>query len=77
MRFGKRVAIAIAGGLVVLVGIAMLVLPGPGLLVIPLGLAILALEFERPRIWLERMKAKGHDLKHRVDVMRRRQHDHK
>jgi len=37
--------------LVVLGGILMLVLPGPGLLVIVLGLAMLALEFA----WAERM----------------------
>lgn len=70
IRFGKRVAIAIGGGLVILLGVAMLVLPGPGIVMIALGLAILALEFERPRIWLEHMKARGADLKHRVDAMR-------
>ncbi len=41
----KRVTIAIAGGLVVLIGIALLVLPGPGLLVVLAGLLILASEF--------------------------------
>jgi len=34
--------------------------------VIALGLAILALEFERPRVWLARMKAKGLELKDKV-----------
>ena len=46
-----RVVVAIFGFLVVLVGVAMLVLPGPGLLVIAIGLAILALEF----VWAERL----------------------
>ena len=41
----KRVTIAIVGGLVVLIGIALLVLPGPGLLVVLAGLLILASEF--------------------------------
>jgi len=41
----KRVTIAIVGGLVVLVGIALLVLPGPGLLLVLAGLLILASEF--------------------------------
>jgi hypothetical protein len=41
----KRVLIAIAGGVVLLVGIALLVLPGPGLLLILAGLLILASEF--------------------------------
>jgi len=75
IRFGKRLAIAIGGGLVILVGAAMLVLPGPGLVVIALGLAILALEFERPRIWLEHMKDTGKDLKHRFDAVRARRRD--
>jgi hypothetical protein len=75
LRLGKRVAIAIGGGLVILVGAAMLVLPGPGLVVIALGLAILALEFERPRIWLQHMKARGVEIKHRFDAVRAQRRD--
>ena len=66
MRLGRRIGIAIAGGLVIAAGTAMLVLPGPGILVIALGLAILSLEFERPRVWLARLKAKGAALKQRL-----------
>ena len=44
-------------------GIAMLVLPGPGIVTILLGLGILSLEFERPRVWLARLKARGAALK--------------
>ena len=40
-----RVAFALAGFTVFLAGVAMLVLPGPALAVIPIGLAMLALEF--------------------------------
>jgi hypothetical protein len=50
-RSGKRIAITAAGGFVVIVGIALLVLPGPGLLVIILGLGILATEY----VWAERL----------------------
>ena len=46
-----RVIVAIFGFLVVLAGLAMLVLPGPGLLVIAIGLGTLALEF----VWAERL----------------------
>jgi uncharacterized protein (TIGR02611 family) len=46
-----RVPFALAGFTVVLIGIAMLVLPGPGLLVIAAGLGMLALEFA----WAERI----------------------
>jgi hypothetical protein len=41
----KRVTIAVLGGVVLLVGVALLVLPGPGLLLVLAGLLILASEF--------------------------------
>jgi hypothetical protein len=53
----RKPAIAVAGGSVVLLGIALLVLPGPAFLVIPLGLAILATEFLWARRWLKRARA--------------------
>jgi uncharacterized protein (TIGR02611 family) len=46
-----RVMFAVTGVIVVLAGLAMLVLPGPALVVIPIGLAMLALEFA----WAEKM----------------------
>jgi uncharacterized protein (TIGR02611 family) len=46
-----RAAVVLAGFVVVLVGLAMIPLPGPGLLVIAAGLAVLALEF----VWAERV----------------------
>lgn len=58
LRWGKRIGIAIVGGLVVAVGIMMIVLPGPAFIVIPLGLGILSLEFERPRVWLQQLRQK-------------------
>jgi uncharacterized protein (TIGR02611 family) len=46
-----RIGFAVAGFAVLLAGLAMLVLPGPGLLVSAIGLAMLALEFR----WAERV----------------------
>ncbi|HKX23801.1 MAG TPA: PGPGW domain-containing protein [Candidatus Saccharimonadales bacterium] len=46
-RTARRVLVLIVGGLVILAGILMLVLPGPGWAAIFLGLAILSTEFER------------------------------
>jgi hypothetical protein len=46
----KRFVIAIIGGTVVLLGIGMIALPGPAVVVIPAGLAILATEF----LWARR-----------------------
>ena len=51
VKQGRRLVIAVIGGTVVLIGLALLVLPGPGMVVIPLGLAILATEF----IWARRL----------------------
>jgi uncharacterized protein (TIGR02611 family) len=56
-----RVVFAVAGFTVLAAGLAMLVLPGPGLVVIVIGLALLALEFA----WAERM------LERAVDRMER------
>ena len=55
-RLARRIAIGVIGGTVVLVGVVMLVTPGPALVVIPAGLAILALEFAWARHWLQRLK---------------------
>jgi uncharacterized protein (TIGR02611 family) len=45
LRYVKRVFTVIMGMTVLLFGIALLVLPGPAFIVIPIGLAILATEF--------------------------------
>jgi uncharacterized protein (TIGR02611 family) len=57
MRLLKRIGIALAGGAVLLVGIVMIVLPGPAILVIPAGLAILAIEFAWARHLLQKMRS--------------------
>jgi uncharacterized protein (TIGR02611 family) len=57
MRLLRRIGIAVGGGAVLLVGIVMIVLPGPAILVIPSGLAILALEFAWARHLLQKMKS--------------------
>ena len=53
----KKLFIALIGGTLLLVGVALLVLPGPGALVIAAGVAILASEF----VWARRFwrKTKG------------------
>ncbi len=44
-RVARRLVIATVGVSVILVGMIMVVTPGPAILVIPVGLAILAIEF--------------------------------
>jgi uncharacterized protein (TIGR02611 family) len=46
----RRFLIALMGGTVVLIGIALLILPGPGVVIMAAGLAILATEF----LWARR-----------------------
>lgn len=74
MRLGRRILIAIVGGVVVLAGVvlAMPLVPGPGLVVVAVGLAILSLEFEQPRIWLARMKRKALEIRRRLRIWRGR-----
>lgn len=48
----KRIVVAVVGGTVLALGIALIVLPGPAFVVIPAGLAILAIEFAWARRWL-------------------------
>jgi hypothetical protein len=55
-RSSKRIAISIVGGVLVLGGLAMLVLPGPGILVIALGFAVLGTEYAWAAAALERTK---------------------
>jgi tellurite resistance protein TerC len=56
-KLARRITIAVIGGTVILAGVIMLVTPGPALIVIPTGLAILALEFAWAKHWLARLKA--------------------
>lgn len=56
-QLARKVVVAMVGGTVLLVGIAMIVLPGPAILIVPLGLAILATEFLWARSWLKRARA--------------------
>ena len=68
MRLGRRIAIAILGGLLILAGVVLSLplVPGPGFAVILLGLGVLSLEFERPRHWLAWLKQRFRKLADRV-----------
>jgi uncharacterized protein (TIGR02611 family) len=53
----RRVVVFVLGMTILLFGVALLVLPGPAILVIPAGLAILGLEFRWARRWLRQGRA--------------------
>lgn len=58
LRAAKRVVVAVVGGTVTLIGIALIVLPGPAVVVIPIGLSILGTEF----VWARRYIRKARHL---------------
>lgn len=55
-RLVKRIVVMVVGSTVLALGVALLVLPGPAIVVIPCGLAILAIEFAWARRWLRKSK---------------------
>ncbi|MGH8900507.1 MAG: PGPGW domain-containing protein [Egibacteraceae bacterium] len=67
----QRVAIAVVGGIITTAGIVLLFIPGPGLLVLLLGLAILATEFvwaRQVRQWVHR---EARSITQRLEAKRR------
>ncbi len=56
LRQIRRAVVAVIGFTLLLVGVVMIVLPGPAIVVIPLALAILATEFAWAKKLLERVK---------------------
>ena len=58
-RSSKRIAVFVAGLALVAAGVVMLVLPGPGLLVIIAGLAVLATEFAWAEYLLDHAKERA------------------
>ena len=56
LRAAKRIVVAVIGGTVTLFGIALIVLPGPAFIVIPIGLSILATEFLWAKRWLQKIR---------------------
>jgi uncharacterized protein (TIGR02611 family) len=71
-----RAAVVVAGAVIVLGGLAMLVLPGPAFLVIPIGLAILSLEFawagrllDTALVQADDAKAKAANTSHRQRIL--------
>ena len=53
----RRIVVGSIGGVVMIAGVGLLFLPGPAIVVIPLGLAILATEFPWARKWMQKARA--------------------
>lgn len=52
----KKIIVLVIGGTLVSIGIAMIILPGPAFLVIPIGLSILGTEFAWAKAFLKRVR---------------------
>jgi len=63
LRQIRRMAILLIGTTVVLVGIVMIVTPGPAVVVVPIGLGILAIEFAWARRLLHQVRDRAMSLR--------------
>ena len=68
----RRVIVFLAGSVILTIGLILLVLPGPAIIFIPLGLAILASEFRWARKWLETARQWLHGRFRKNHVRKRR-----
>jgi tellurite resistance protein TerC len=65
----RKCVVAIMGGTVLLIGVIMIVTPGPAIVVIPAGLAILATEFAWAKHYKNRLEEKWAQLRRRKKVV--------
>ncbi len=65
-RAARRFAVLVTGTTVILIGVVLLVTPGPAFVVIPIGLAILASEFPWARRLLRRLREQASRAARRV-----------
>ncbi len=61
-RAARRIVVGLIGATVICVGILLIVLPGPAIIVIPMGLGILGLEFAWARRWLRHVRERSQVL---------------
>lgn len=67
-RVSRWLAVTTAGGLLVLAGVVLLFLPGPGLLLIVAGLALLSLEYR----WAAELRGRASQRMQQARAARRR-----
>lgn len=61
----RRIARTFFGGALMILGVILIPLPGPGMLVMLLGLGVLATEYEWARRWMTRLRAQMNRLRGR------------
>ncbi len=67
-KAARRVVVTLVGGTVVLIGVVMIVFPGPAFVVIPIGLAILGLEWAWARRLFHTVKETGGEVLQKVGI---------
>ncbi len=70
LKKAKRLIIGVIGFTILLIGIVMVVLPGPAIIVIPIGLGVLATQF----VWARRLLKK---VKEQIAKNTKKRHDDK
>lgn len=76
-KVARRIVVGVVGATILLTGLVMLVTPGPAIVVIPVGLTILSIEFAWARYWLKRARERlssrnSAGLAERAEAHRRR-----
>jgi tellurite resistance protein TerC len=66
----RKTMVALAGTTVLMLGLVMLFLPGPAVLVIPLGLGILGIEFAWARRLLQTVRERSEGTLRRLRALR-------
>lgn len=73
-KAARRIVVGVVGATVLLIGVVMIVFPGPAFIVIPLGLAILSLEFAWARNWLRKVRQTISDRTSRSQAQKAESH---
>lgn len=58
MKYLRKIGVTILGFFVVFIGLLLIVLPGPAVVIIPMGLAILATEYQFAHRWVKAFQKK-------------------
>jgi uncharacterized protein (TIGR02611 family) len=74
-RNSRRVGIAVVGAALIVAGLVLLVVPGPGTLLLLAGLGVLATEFAWAAMVLEKAKDRAQRAKGAVQEKRRQRRD--
>ena len=67
-RFGRvrKIVVAVTGIIVILIGVALIFLPGPAFIVIPAGFALLATEFPWAKRWFKTIRVWIHKVRSKL-----------